>query len=56
MRQPHDVPLSNQVLAVINNIWSMSEGGDLVFPSIRSKQRYVVWVTARMKLRLTGPG
>lgn len=38
-RQPHNVPLSRQALAVLRDIWSLSEGGDLVFPSIRSKQR-----------------
>ncbi|MCP4408582.1 MAG: site-specific integrase, partial [Gammaproteobacteria bacterium] len=41
MRQPHDVPLSKQALAVLNDIWSFSDGSELVFPSIRSKQRPV---------------
>lgn len=36
MRQPHDVPLSRQALAVLHDIWPLSEGGRLVFPSIRS--------------------
>jgi len=39
MRQPHDVPLSRQALAIINGIWPLSEGGELVFPSIRSQHR-----------------
>lgn len=39
MRKPHDVPLSKQAMKVIEDIWSLSEGGQLVFPSIRSKHR-----------------
>ena len=39
MRQPHDVPLSKQALAVLRDIWPLSEGGELVFPSIRSRHR-----------------
>ena len=37
MRQPHRVPLSTQALALVKDIWPMSDGGDLVFPSVRSK-------------------
>jgi integrase len=39
MRRPHDVPLSAQALAVLREVWDLSAGGDLVFPSIRSLQR-----------------
>ena len=39
MRQPHDVPLSRQALAIIEDIWPMSECGELVFPSVRSLHR-----------------
>ncbi|MHA7773891.1 tyrosine-type recombinase/integrase [Roseibium sp. M-1] len=39
MRAPHDVPLSRQALVVLEEIWSFSDHGSLVFPSIRSKQR-----------------
>lgn len=39
MRQPHDVPLSRQALTVLEDIWPLSEGAALVFPSIRSKHR-----------------
>ncbi len=39
MRQPHDVPLSTQAMAVLKEVWSLSEDGALVFPSIRSIQR-----------------
>ena len=39
MRRPHDVPLSRQALDVLHAVWPMSDGGELVFPSIRSNQR-----------------
>lgn len=39
MRRPHDVPLSKQALKIIRDIWSLSENGELVLPSIRSLSR-----------------
>jgi integrase len=39
MRRPHDVPLSKQALTIIRDIWSLSENGELVLPSIRSLDR-----------------
>jgi integrase len=36
MRQPHEVPLSRQALAILREIWPLSEGGGLVLPSVRS--------------------
>ncbi|WP_346899029.1 integrase arm-type DNA-binding domain-containing protein [uncultured Roseibium sp.] len=39
MRVPHDVPLSKQALAVLEDIWPLSEYGSLVFPSIRTIKR-----------------
>ena len=39
MRQPHIVPLSRQALAILDDIWPLSEGGELVFPSVRSKRK-----------------
>lgn len=36
MRRPHDVPLSDQALEVLRDIWWLSEHGELVLPSIRS--------------------
>jgi integrase len=39
MRQPHDVPLSRQALAVLASVWPLSEGGSLVFPSVRSNEK-----------------
>ncbi len=39
MRVPHDVPLSKQALQVLEDIWPLSDGAELVFRSIRSKDR-----------------
>jgi integrase len=39
MRRPHEVPLSRQAIAVLEDIWPLSEYGELVFPSIRSNRR-----------------
>jgi integrase len=36
MRRPHDVPLSTQALAILKDIWPVSERGELVLPSVRS--------------------
>jgi integrase len=36
MRRPHDVPLSRQAQAILRDIWPLSEGHELVLPSIRS--------------------
>lgn len=36
MRREHDVPLSPQALAVLEEIWPLSEGYELIFASIRS--------------------
>jgi integrase len=39
MRRPHDVPLSTQALAILRDVWELSDGGDLVLPSIRTTSR-----------------
>lgn len=39
MRRPHEVPLSKQSTRVLREIWSFSEYGELVFPSIRSVKK-----------------
>ncbi len=36
MRRAHDVPLSRQAMEILQGIWSLSDYGDLVVPSIRS--------------------
>jgi integrase len=39
MRRPHEVPLSTQAIVILKDIWRLSEGAELVLPSIRSKHR-----------------
>ena len=39
MRRPHDVPLSKQAIAILRDIWPLSDNGDLVLPSIRSVRK-----------------
>jgi integrase len=39
MRRPHDVPLSTQALAILRDIWALSDGHELVLPSIRSPRK-----------------
>jgi integrase len=39
MRRPHDVPLSKQALRILQDIWSLSDNGDIVLPSIRSSKK-----------------
>jgi integrase len=39
MRRPHDVSLSRQALVTLREVWGLSHGNGLVFPSIRSIAR-----------------
>ena len=39
MRRSHDVPLSRQALAILRDIWSLSDFGELVLPSIQSNKK-----------------
>lgn len=39
MRRPHDVPLSPQAITALQDIWSLSDHAELVFPSIRSNRK-----------------
>ena len=36
MRRPHEVHLSKQAIAILRDIWPVSDFGDLVLPSVRS--------------------
>jgi integrase len=56
MRQPHDVPLSRQALEVLKDVWSFSDNGDLVFPSIRSKRKPLSDNAMNAALRRIGYG
>src|ERR1700704_3704442 len=39
MRRPHDVPLSKQALSILQDIWPVSDNGDIVLPSVRSLKK-----------------
>ncbi len=39
MRRQHDVPLSRQAVVVVQDIWSLSDHAELVFPSIRTNRK-----------------
>ena len=54
MREPHDVPLSRQALAVLRSVWDLSEGNALVFPSIRSAIKPLSDNTMNAALRRMG--
>lgn len=56
MRQQHNVPLSNQALLTIKGILPLSEGGDLVFPSVRALQRPLSENAFNSALRRMGYG
>jgi integrase len=39
MRRAHEVPLSTQALEILQDVWPLSQGHELVLPSIRSPRR-----------------
>jgi integrase len=55
-RRPHDVPLSRQALDVIQDMWPMSDDGDLLFPSIRSTSKPLSENALNAALRRMGFG
>jgi|HubBroStandDraft_4_1064222.scaffolds.fasta_scaffold34631_3 integrase len=54
MRRPHDVSLSGQALAVLRDIWPLSEGNELVLPSIRSPLKALSENAMNVALRRMG--
>ena len=56
MRRPHDVPLSRQTLEILRDVWSLSDHGDLVLPSIRSIKRPLSENAMNCALRRMGYG
>ena len=54
MRQPHAVPLSLQVLAILQEMRSLSGSGRFVFPSIRTGERPISDNTMNAALRRMG--
>ncbi len=54
MRRPHDVPLSKQAVKILKDIWALSDGGELVFPSIRSVEKLLSENALNSALRRMG--
>ncbi len=54
MRRPHDVPLSKQALIILKDIWSVSDNGDIVFPSVRSLKKTLSEGAMISALRIMG--
>lgn len=54
MRRPHEVPLSAQAIAVVKEIWTLSEHHELVFPSIRSPLKPLSENAMNSALRVMG--
>jgi len=54
MRQPHTVPLSGQVLALLNELRGLTGGGKYCFPSMRSPLRPISENTLNAALRRLG--
>jgi integrase len=53
-RRPHLVPLSSQAMDVLEEIRPLTGGGELIFPSIRSKTRPISDMTVNAALRRMG--
>jgi integrase len=56
MRRPHEVPLSKQAIKVLKDIWSLSENGEFVLPSIRSIKKPLSDAAMNSALRRMGYG
>jgi integrase len=56
MRRPHDVPLSRQAIDVLRDIWTFSDHGELVFPSIISSKKLLSENALNGALRRLGFG
>ncbi len=56
MRRQHEVPLSRQAIEVLQDIWPLSEYGELVFSSIRSTRRPLSEAALNSALRRMGYG
>ncbi len=54
MRREHVVPLSNQVMAIVEHVWPEIDGVELLFPSVRSNRRRLSENTFNAALRRMG--
>jgi integrase len=55
-RRPHDVPLSRQALVLLRDVWPISDGGDLLFPSTQSLTKMLSENAFNAALRRMGFG
>jgi integrase len=56
MRRSHDVPLARQALAVLRDIWPLSDRGELIFPSILTYRKPLSENAMNSALRRMGYG
>jgi integrase len=54
MRQPHTVPLPDQAIALLKDLYKETGWGELLFPSVRSSQRPISENTFNAALRRMG--
>ena len=54
MRREHVVPLSDQAMAIVDDLWPNIEGVELLFPSVRSNRRQLSENTFNAALRRMG--
>jgi len=54
MQQPHLVPLSDQVMAILRDLYPLTGGGKYVFPGVRSVRRPMSENTVNAALRYMG--
>lgn len=54
MRRPHRVPLSEQAVTIVNRLYEIADGADLLFPSVRSADRAISDGTLNAALRRLG--
>jgi integrase len=54
MRRPHRVPLSRQVLALLDQLWDLTGDGRFLFPSFRTPQQRMSENTVNAALRRLG--
>jgi integrase len=54
MRRPHRVPLSSQSMCILEELSELSDGGDLLFPSVRASTRPISDNTLNAALRRLG--
>src|SRR3546814_6042480 len=54
MRRPHRIPLSGQAVGILKQLSELADGGDLLFPSVRTPTRAISDNTLNAALRRLG--